>query len=233
MKDFSNKYIFVFSIIMVAIVATVLSLVATLLKPAQDKNYELEKKKSILESMGVFAERNDIEKLYNTYIVEGVVVDVNGKIVSGKEAFDIDMDVELKKAKEDMSLPIFKAKTDTGKDLFIVPVRGTGLWGPIWGYLSFESDMNTVYGVMFDHESETPGLGAELNTTDFESRFAGKTIFDDDKFVSIGVVKANVPRDEAHNVDAISGGTMTSLGVASMIDKCLSLYLPYLEANRK
>ena len=93
--------------------------------------------------------------------------------------------------------------------------------------------MNTVYGVMFDHESETPGLGAELNTTDFESRFAGKTIFDDDKFVSIGVVKANVPRDEAHNVDAISGGTMTSLGVASMIDKCLSLYLPYLEANRK
>ena len=77
MKDFSNKYIFVFSIIMVAIVATVLSLVATLLKPAQDKNYELEKKKSILESMGVFAERNDIEKLYNTYIVEGLVVDVN------------------------------------------------------------------------------------------------------------------------------------------------------------
>ncbi|MBP5473511.1 MAG: NADH:ubiquinone reductase (Na(+)-transporting) subunit C, partial [Bacteroidales bacterium] len=170
---------------------------------------------------------------YNTYIIEGVVVDVNGNIVPGKEAFDIDMDVELKKAKENMQLPVFKAKTDTGKYLYIVPVRGTGLWGPIWGYLSFESDMNTVYGVMFDHESETPGLGAELNTTDFESRFAGKTIFDDDKFVSIGVVKANVSRDEAHNVDAISGGTMTSLGVASMIDNCLSLYLPYLEANRK
>lgn len=232
MKDFSNKYIFVFSIVMVAIVATVLSLVATLLKPAQDKNYELEKKKSILESMGVFAETNKIEQLYNTHITGGVVVDVDGNAIPGKEAFDIDMDEEVKKAKDDMSLPLFKAKTDNGKELYIVPVSGTGLWGPIWGYLSFESDLNTIYGVMFDHDSETPGLGAEISTSVFESNFAGKTIFEGDEFVSIGVVKQNVPRDEAHNVDAISGGTMTSKGVAAMLDYCLSLYLPYFEANK-
>ncbi|MBF8247926.1 MAG: nqrC, partial [Bacteroidetes bacterium] len=86
------------------------------------------------------------------------------------------------------------------------PVEGKGLWGPVWGYISLRSDMNTIYGATFDHKGETPGLGAEINATPFESMFIGKKLFEADKFVSIGVLKGGARDDDLHNVDAISGG---------------------------
>ena len=164
MKDFSNRYIFTFAVVMVAIVAVVLALAATLLKPAQDRNYEIEKKKSMLESIGIYAERVDVSALYDKHIKESFVIDPSGNTVSGIDAFGIDLAEELKKG-NNLHLPVFRAVTDENEDVIIVPVTGTGLWGPIWGYIALKNDMNTIFGVTYDHESETPGLGAEINTT--------------------------------------------------------------------
>ena len=95
------------------------------------------------------------------------------------------------------------------------------------------SDFQNVVGVVFDHKSETPGLGAEITTEKFRSQFQGKTIFSDGKFVSVDVVKggvANLAADlQKHSVDAISGGTITSQGVNNMIENVLGSYLPYIE----
>jgi Na+-transporting NADH:ubiquinone oxidoreductase subunit C len=92
--------------------------------------------------------------------------------------------------------------------------------------------MNTIYGVTFDHKGETPGLGAEINTTIFESQFRGKKIFDNDTFVSIGVIKGGTKPENLHGVDAISGGTITSKGLEKMLFDCISKYNDFLLKNR-
>ena len=93
--------------------------------------------------------------------------------------------------------------------------------------------MNTVYGVTFDHKGETPGLGAEINTTQFESQFKGQKIFENGKFVSVKVLKSNEKPIENHSVDAISGGTITSKGLERMLFDCLVKYEDYLKKNAK
>jgi Na+-transporting NADH:ubiquinone oxidoreductase subunit C len=114
-----------------------------------------------------------------------------------------------------------------------MPLRGTGLWGPIWGYISLQPNMNTVFGAVFDHQGETPGLGAEISTEWYQKYFIGKTLFQDStKFVSIKVIKGGAKKDDSHAVDAISGGTITSKALEAMIDTCLVQYKTFFIQNR-
>lgn len=232
MKQFSNKYIFIFSSVMVVVVATLLSLAATLLQPAQEKNLEIEKKKSMLESINIPADRNNAEELYGKYIKESFVLNSKGDIIEGVDAFKVVMNIEQKKPLEQQSLPVFKASPDDGEKVIILPVEGKGLWGPIFGYVSLKSDMNTIYGVTFDHKGETPGLGAEINTSSFEGMFPGKKLFEADKLVSVKVLKGGAKKDDPHGVDAISGGTITSKGLEKMLLDCMVKYNDYLLKNR-
>jgi Na+-transporting NADH:ubiquinone oxidoreductase subunit C len=232
MKEFSNRYIFIFSSVMVIIVASLLSLAATLLQPRQLKNLEIEKKKSMLESIGIMPGKDNTEALYDEYIEKGYVVNSGGELVEGVEAFNVVLKAEQKKPLEEQYLPVFPALSEKGDKVTILPVEGKGLWGPIYGYVSLRSDMNTIYGVTFDHEGETPGLGAEINTTAFESMFPGKKFFENDEFISINVVKGGADPDNPHGVDAISGGTITSKGLENMLLDCIGKYNDYLLKNR-
>lgn len=232
MKQFSNKYIFIFSAVMVIAVAALLSMAATLLQPAQERNLEIEKKKNMLESINVTVTKANTEELYDKYIKESFVINSKGEPVEGVDAFTVVLKNEQKKPLEEQYLPVFKAVPDDGEKVTIIPVEGKGLWGPIYGYVSLKSDMNTIYGTNFDHKGETPGLGAEINTTAFESQFHGKKLFDNDKFVSVQVIKGGAPEGDIHGVDAISGGTITSKGLQKMISDCLQKYNGYLLKNR-
>lgn len=232
MKQFSNRYIFVFSIIMVVAVATLLSLSATLLKPAQEKNLEIEKKKSMLESINVPATRQNSVDLYSRYITGSFVLNSAGEKVEGVDPFTVVLRNEQKKPLEKQYLPVFTAVPPDGEKVIILPVEGKGLWGPIYGYVSLRSDMNTIYGVTFDHKGETPGLGAEINTSWFEGMFHGKKLFENDKFISIMVHKGGTDPSDPHGVDAISGGTITSKGLEKMLSDCLAKYNNYLLKNR-
>jgi Na+-transporting NADH:ubiquinone oxidoreductase subunit C len=232
MKHFSNRYIFIFSSIMVIVVATLLSLAATLLQPAQARNLEIEKKRNMLESINVEATRENTEELYEKYIREGFVVNSDGSLVEDVDAFTVVVKNEQKKPLEQQYLPVFRAEPDNGEKVIIIPVEGKGLWGPIYGYVSLKSDMNTVYGTNFDHKGETPGLGAEINTTEFESQFLGKKLYDEAVFKSVQVVKGGARENDPHGVDAISGGTITSKGLQDMIYDCLIKYNSYFLKNR-
>jgi Na+-transporting NADH:ubiquinone oxidoreductase subunit C len=232
MKEFSNRYIFIFSAVMVIAVATLLSLAATLLQPRQLKNLEIEKKKSMLESIRIPSTNETTESLYEKYITKSFVLNSKGEVVDGVDAFKVVLNIEQKKPLDQQYLPVFDAAPEDGKKVIIIPVEGKGLWGPIYGYVSLESDMNTVYGVTFDHKGETPGLGAEINTPGFEGMFPGKKLYEDGKFVSIGVVKGGAKPDDFHNVDAISGGTITSKGLQKMLFDCIVKYNDYLLKNR-
>jgi len=231
MKQFSNRYIFIFSTVMVVIVATILSMAATLLQPRQQKNLEIEKKKSMLESINISADRHNAEELYDKYIKESKVLNYEGEEVTGVDAFTIEMRAEQKKPVDKQNLALFFATPNDGEKVTIIPLEGKGLWGPIWGYISLKPDLNTVYGITFDHKGETPGLGAEINTSWFEAQFKGMTLFNAGKFVSIEVLKSNEKPIENHSVDGISGGTITSKALQQMLFDCLVKYEDYLKKN--
>ncbi len=238
MKKNTNKYIFIFSSVMVVIVAVLLSMAAIGLGPIQNKNIRIEKMQNILGSVAVQSDPSNAEQLFSQYIKEQVVLNTKGEAVTGEvTAFDIDLKKELDKVrtgKADKQLfPLFVSEKE-GKKYYIIPVRGKGLWGPIWGFISLEEDMNTVYGVSFGHKSETPGLGAEIETNYFQSQFPGKKILDENgKFISVEVIKGKATANNPHGVDAISGATVTSNGVSEMIQRTLKNYIPYFQRIKK
>ena len=233
MKEFTNRYIFIFSAALVIIVAILLSLAATILQPRQSRNLEIEKKQSMLESIGIMSTVQNAEELYDKYIEEELVINSKAEPVESVDAFTVELRAEQRKPVTEQLLPMFKAESDTGEKLTIIPVEGKGLWGPIYGFVSIKADMNTIYGVTFDHKGETPGLGAEINTTPFESMFKGKKLYESDQFVSIGVLKGGAPENDPHNVDAISGGTITSKGLEAMLSNGIGKYNDYLIKNKK
>jgi len=234
MKDFSNTYTYIFSATMVVIVALLLSLAALKLKPFQDKNIEVEKKQNILAAINIQSTPANAVEVYNKYIKESFVVNSKGDKINDLDAFKVDMKVELSKPVAERALPVFVSNLDDGQHAYVVPVRGKGLWGPIWGYISFEKDLNTIYGANFDHQGETPGLGAEIRETWFQKPFIGKKIFEEsDKFVSVKVIKGGADPNNLHQVDAISGGTITSKGLEEMLDSCLITYKNYFIINKQ
>lgn len=221
-----NTYTFVYSVVLVVVVAALLAIVALGLQPTQDENIKNEKRQNILRSVNITSTPAEAEALFNKYITEQFIVNSKGERMEGN-AFNIDVAKETKKTCEQRSLPVFIAQTEEGTK-YILPMYGKGLWGPVWGYISLNEDKNTIYGTVFDHKGETPGLGAEITTPNFQSQFRGKLIFDNDQLVSI-LVKKGGNATGSHEVDAISGGTITSRGVEAMIKSYLTCYESFLK----
>ena len=213
-----NAYIIMYSTVMVVIVAVLLAVAALALKPRQDANDLNEKKQNILASLSAQ------DQSYDEYI-DAYVVDKEGRRIEGEDVFALLND--LPGTFEAGKFPIFEAKDGR----VVIPVTGMGLWGPVWGYVALEKDMDTVSGIIMAHKGETPGLGAEIAPPKYQANFVGKTIFEGDKFVSVTLRKGGA-KDPAHEVDAISGGTKTSDGVTAMLYNSLENYLPLLEAKR-
>lgn len=228
----SNRYIFIYASVMVIAVALVLSTAATLLRPLQERNMRIEKMQNILSTIGISSPRGEAIELFEEYIIETKVLNNKGEEIEG-DAFEVDLQDENRKPVEERQLPLYVAELDD-ELYYIIPVRGNGLWGAIWGYLSFLGDMTTVAGANFDHASETPGLGAEIADPPFQNQFEGKKIFDESgEFQSITVVKGGAPSGDPHAVDGISGGTITSNGVTAMLRNGLQVYKPYFEKQKE
>ena len=236
-KD-SSGFTFLFATIMVVVVGLVLSLAAIFLGPFQARNMRLEKMQNILASINVASSAKDAEKLYSQYIIEEAVINKKGeKVESAVTAFDVDLKKEMDKEKtgngDKQLFPLFVFAKDQ-QTFYVIPVRGRGLWGPIWGYIAMRGDGNTIHGASFGHKGETPGLGAEIDTKEFQQQFNEKTILDESgKFVSVKVLKGGASPGDLHGVDAVSGGTITSNGVTEMLERTLKVYVPYMKSISK
>ncbi len=218
---------------MTTVVAVVLALAATGLKDMQDKNVELANKREILKSVGL-GDAEDVNTVYDNSIIE-MVVNSKGEIIETDAegnpliASKIDTKSEGRKPLEKRYLPLYKYKSDKGEFAYIVPMRGAGLWDEIWGVIAISDDFNTVFGASFDHKSETPGLGAEIAGRDFQKQFLGKKLFDEQgNFKSVRVIKGAITQPN-HQVDGISGGTITSDGVDEMLYSDINNYLPFFD----
>ena len=232
----SNSYTFGFAAAMVLVVASVLAFTASSLKDLQAENVRKEKMQNILSTIGIETDREGAEKLFNDYIVEQLALRNDGSVDETVDAFsDIELAREVKKDAETQRFPLYVASVDEAT-YYIVPLRGSGLWDAIWGYIALDEDRNTIKGAVFDHKGETAGLGAEITQQWFMDRFVGEKIFDTSgDLVGISVSKTNNdPNDtdkDDHEVDAISGATITGDGVSDMIIERLQHYLPYLKAT--
>ena len=159
----SNTYTFIYAAAMVILVAAILASAAMALRPRQDKNVENEKMQNILASVNIESTFETAGEIYADKIRNQYVINSKGEIIEGEDAFEIDLKREKAKPVEERLLPVFECQTESGLK-YIFPMRGAGLWGPVWGFVSLNDGMNTIYGANFDHQSETPVLGAEPST---------------------------------------------------------------------
>lgn len=239
MNKQSNTYIVTYATILVVVVAAVLSFAAIKLQPMQQANVKTEKMGAILSTIGegtqagMVSDKNKyIEEEFRKFITKAFFVDSTGTATDAptEQVLASLNDLPAVFAAR-TAMPVFVATVGGGKTEYVVPMTGKGLWGPVWGYIALNEDCNTVMGAVFDHKSETPGLGAEISTKPFQDQFIDKQIFNKDGlFVSINLTKGKgSSAGNPYAVDAISGGTLTSNGVKAMIFNCLGDYVPFFE----
>lgn len=235
-KD-GNGYTFAFSIILVIVVGVILSSLSIGLGPLKKANVEVKKKMSILSAIGIESNRKDGSEKYDKYILDSYVISHNGVLQEDlpveKQAFNLDVQKQNRDKNieiEDRLYPIFEAEKE-GEKLFVLPVVGKGLWGPIWGFVALSDDYETIVGTSFDHKGETPGLGAEIAQSFFEDRYIGEKIAINGSFTPIQVVKDGSGAD-AQKVDGITGGTITSKGVEKMVNETMKVYYKYFSKNK-
>jgi|TARA_B110000914_G_scaffold188901_1_gene174067 Na+-transporting NADH:ubiquinone oxidoreductase subunit C len=222
---------------MVFVVATVLAYTSQSLKELQLENVRKEKMQNILSTVGVIIDRDGAELLFNKYIEDQLAIQNDGSIDLSVDVFNnVKLSLELKKSPEDQNFPLYVANIDSEK-YYIIPIRGNGLWNAIYGYISLKGDLNTIKGIVFDHIGETAGLGAEITQDWFQESFINEKLFDsNNNLMGIKVSKTNNdPKNSDkndHEVDAISGATITGDGVSDMIKERLEHYIPYFNTLR-
>ncbi|WP_417371699.1 Na(+)-translocating NADH-quinone reductase subunit C [Gelidibacter japonicus] len=240
-----NSYTVIFAIVMVLVVGSILAGLAQGLKPLVKANERFEKQQNILYAMGInanegpsdveFIPADKVEDVFKSTITKQYVIE-GDKVTEDPQAYMIDIKKEEAKAKDPnytRKLPLFEGERD-GNPIYVIPIRGKGLWDAIWGFVAVNNEM-VVQGVFFDHAGETPGLGSEIKQRYFMDDFEGEHLLNESGvFKGITVAKGNAdPRNDRKTdnaVDAIAGATITGDGVTAMIKKDLRMYVPYFKS---
>ena len=233
----STNYVVGFTLAMTVLVALTLSSLFYGTKEQVAQNEDVFNKRAILSAISAKLDKpvadfsdQDVLTLFEEK-VEQKVLDMNGEELDGIMAEKVNMAKEAKKPESDRQLPLFIYNGE-GEKIYIVSIRGSGLWDAIWGNVALQSDFNTVVGASFDHAGETPGLGAEIKDNPaFAKQFGGKQIYKDGEYVSVGVIKGGA-KDLAYEVDGLSGATVTADGVDEMLYRGIKYYEPYFEKAR-
>jgi Na+-transporting NADH:ubiquinone oxidoreductase subunit C len=233
----SNLYIVFYAAVLTIVCGGLLAFASESLKEKQQENIALEQKQNILSTVMTLGENDNAAELYNKR-VKAFVVDFKGNVVEGKKTTDIVVEAEYKKPAQDRLLPVyeFRSEADPNKIEYVVlPIHGFGLWDKIWGYVSLQSDFNTIQGTVFQHKGETPGLGARISSADIQDRYKGKKVFEGETLASVEMMKGegNDYSSEQHKVDGMSGATLTAKGVNNMLKDYLACYENYIKKTKQ
>ncbi len=240
----SNTYVLIFTAIMTVIIGGILSFTSQVLAPAQKKSIELDTKQSILSAVMQLKKGDDALAIYSKRI-KSMVVDIDGNLIKknrkGNPIVAEDVNI-LKNYKIDANkreYPVYEYMNEddsTKIEAYILPLYGAGLWNAIYGYVALEKDLNTIKGVSFGHVQETPGLGARIDSKEIQVRYQGKTIFDESgNLVSVMMLKGE-KKDPSlfgtHEVDGMSGSTLTAKGLNAMVKDYLGCYESFIKKNQ-
>ena len=231
MNTNSNTYTVIYSIILVVVVAAVLAFAAMFLKPTQEANVKKDTIGQILTA-ATFADVEDAKILdtYKAEIESAILVNLEGEKVGELNIEECEVygtsQLKMQIAAEQKSLPVYIFKNG----YTVVPCYGAGLWGPIWGYIGLEKDLQTIKAVCFGHKGETPGLGAKIaDEPAFAEGFVGKTIGAGE--ILFEVAKPANRQTENNGVDAISGATITCQALGKTLNQWFGFYKNYLTKN--
>ena len=250
MNTNNNVYTVIYTTVIVVIVAALLAFVSQSPKAKQEANEKADTISQMLTS-AQYGTKAEISGLGNAAVLEkyaqeidkAFVIDLEGNVLRDLDEMEVYSPKQLKRQNYNIKggpnktgepeLPVFLFKN--GRT--VVPIYGAGLWGPIWGYMSFDTDLKTIGGAYFDHESETAGLGAKIkDDPSFQQEFVGEVADFSSKNV-FEIVKGGAPKDAEgksvvdNKIDAISGATMTSQGLDAAIDTWLGAYAKYFMGN--
>lgn len=235
-NDSIKKTLFV--VIAVSLVCSVVvSAAAVFLRDKQQANAVLDKQKNIVAVAGLESKQGSIPELFEQYIEPRMVDFATGDFVAGdasaydqrRAAKDKDLSIKLS-AEQDTAKILRRANTglvylvkEDGKvSKVILPVHGNGLWSMMYAFIAVETDGNTVSGITYYEQGETPGLGGEVENPRWRGQFVGKKLFDDNFKPAIKVVKGGAQPGDIHGVDGLSGATLTANGVQNTFDFWLS-----------
>ena len=232
-----NKYIFILTITIVS--SFLLSLASEGFKEMKRKNVEIDKKKNILSAIGVAIDNfsvDDIDEYFQSNI-DSLIINTDGLVVDNISIEDL-KEVENKSTGEvryfyenNEFLPLY---IETKENVIIMPISGKGLWSSLFGYFALDADnYSTVKGITFYAHAETPGLGAEISKKWFQDNFVNKEIYENNNLKSISVAKGKADENSKYEVDGISGATITSNGVTTLLSRDLRRYEPYFYKNRR
>ena len=243
MNTNSNVYTIVYTTVIVVIAAAILSVAAMALKSRQQANIKAETISQMLTAAGL----TDMEALskmgndrilamYSEKVKTAFLIDADGNKTDEleTEVSSIELQDNLKQENKNIasgnpSLPVYVFEKD-GAEVNVIPCYGAGLWGPIWGYIAFNADCTEILGAYFDHESETPGLGAKIKDEAwFREQFKGKKVNFSKPDDAFSIVKGGAPAGDDSAVDAITGATMTCNGLDAALDTWFKAYIPFLQ----
>ena len=236
-----NSFSIAFAALVCAVAAGLLSFASTQLRPLQEANAKLDKQKNVLVALKVgrdgerygtehvkafyadTADQATVQKLYETYVRPGVVDLASGDVVEGADP----------EALAPGQAPVWTLVKDGKVEAVAIDAIGKGLWSTLYGFLALESDFNTVRGITFYSHGETAGLGARIEEGWFQDGFVGKKIFDENgALASVSVAKGATAKGD-HEVDGISGATLTCKGVTGLLANELKAYGKWIEKNRE
>ena len=226
---------FVVAIVLAALCSLLVSGAAIGLRPLKEANKIRDRKKNILMVAGLYDAAAPVEESFKQ--VEARIADLEtGEFVSEDQQLDpetYDQRAAAKDPELSVKIPpekdlagigrrekyslVYLLKKDDKLEQVILPIDGKGLWSTLYGFLALEGDLNTVKGITFYEHAETPGLGGEIENPDWTAKWSGKKIYDEQGSVQFHIAKGAADKNNPHQVDGLSGATLTVNGVTSLI----------------
>ena len=221
------------ALVLCIVCSVIVSTAAVMLKPAQVANKSLDFKRNILAAAGLYQEGKSVEQQFEQITTRLVDLQTGTftEVSEGTEKYDqrkaskdparsTDLNQEQDLAKIGRRVDIAKVylvEGQQGLETVILPIKGYGLWSTMYGFLALDSDLNTVVGIGFYEHAETPGLGGEVDNPAWKALWEGKKVYENDGDVGLTVVKGTAPAGSDHQIDGLSGATLTSRGVSNLI----------------
>ncbi|MUJ22687.1 Na(+)-translocating NADH-quinone reductase subunit C [Aliivibrio fischeri] len=216
----------------------IVSTAAVGLRDKQKDNAVLDKQTKIVQVAGIETEGQNIKQLFAANIEPRLVDFSTGEFVENSLNGETAANYDQRKAAKDLKQSIkLTAEQDKAKIIrranlgvvylvkdgdkvtkIILPVHGTGLWSMMYAFVAVETDGNTIAGITYYDQAETPGLGGEVENPTWRAQFVGKKLFDENHKPAIKIVKGGAPAGSEYGVDGLSGATLTGNGVQHTFD---------------
>lgn len=233
-NDSTSKTIIV-ALALCIVCSVFVSTAAVMLRPAQQANKDLDRKTNILAAAGLLKQGVSVDQQFESVKTRAVDL-TTGKFTDAVNVSSYDQRKAAKDPAQSEDLTedqdiakigrranyalVYIVENDSGIDKVILPIKGYGLWSTLYGFVALESDLNTVAGLGFYEHAETPGLGGEVDNPLWKAKWVGKKAYDENNHAVLSVIKGTVDssRPEAvHQVDGLSGATLTSRGVDNLV----------------